>query len=208
MSLAYRISGYNRRRKWQLFLKRLRPSREDKILDAGFSEEEYSATDNFLEKNYAWQDNITALGIEEPIKFQKRYPAARVVKYDGKIFPFQDKEFNIVWSNAVLEHVGDHSAQRRFLREIKRVGQRAFITTPNRCFPIEVHTRTPFLHWLPKCWFDVYLNLTGRRWAAGDYMRLLSFSELKRLLAEAGIKDYQIIKNRLLGLTLDFVIVF
>jgi hypothetical protein len=25
-----------------------------------------------------------------------------------------------------------------------------FITTPNRSFPIEVHTRLPFVHWLPE----------------------------------------------------------
>jgi hypothetical protein len=33
--------------------------------------------------------------------------------------------------------------------EALRVGRRAFLTTPNRRFPIEVHTRLPFVHWLP-----------------------------------------------------------
>ncbi len=38
------------------------------------------------------------------------------------------------------------------LAECCRVAHRAaFVTTPNRWFPIEVHTRIPFVHWLPWC---------------------------------------------------------
>ncbi len=31
-----------------------------------------------------------------------------------------------------------------------RVGRGLWIQTPNRCFPIEPHYLTPFVHWLPK----------------------------------------------------------
>ena len=40
----------------------------------------------------------------------------------------------------MIEHVGGEEEQRRFVAEVLRVGRRAFITTPNRWFPIEVHT--------------------------------------------------------------------
>ena len=33
--------------------------------------------------------------------------------------------------------------------EALRVARRVFISTPNRAFPIEVHTRLPLVHWLP-----------------------------------------------------------
>lgn len=208
MTVAYRISGWNRARKWKIFLDKIKPTPTDKILDVGFTAEEYGGAENFLEKNYARPEMITALGVENPSKFQARYPMVRAVLYDGKKFPFDKREFAIAWSNAVVEHVGDRKAQARLIMEMKRVAGRCFLTTPNRLFPVEVHTRTPLLHWLPKKWFDAFLRLTGRKWAAGYYMNLLSEQDLRAVLAEAGIKKYEIICNRFFGLTMDFCVIF
>jgi len=91
MSFAYKISAFNRKRKWKTFLETLKPSSKDKILDIGFSEKEYSKTDNFLEKNYPYQKNIIALGIDKPVKFLKRYPKLKAVQYYGQKFPFKIK---------------------------------------------------------------------------------------------------------------------
>lgn len=207
MSIAYQISKYNRQRKYQEFLKYLTPRPEEKILDVGFTEEEYSNSDNFLEKNYPYQDKITALGMVEAKQFTERYPKIITVLYDGKKFPFTDKQFDIVWSNAVLEHVGSEADQIFFLKEIKRVGKQAFITTPNKNFPIEVHTRTPFLHFLPKRIFDSYLKFIGKTWATGSYMNLLTENKLRKLLKKADINNYKIIKNHFGGFILDLVVI-
>jgi hypothetical protein len=51
------------------------------------------------------------------------------------------------------------------------------------------------------------LRLLGKTWATGNYMNLLSLVELNKLLDAAGIKKYQIKENKLLGFTLDFVII-
>jgi SAM-dependent methyltransferase len=206
MSLAYRVSAFNRRRKWRRFLDRFQPTPDMRILDVGYSAEEYSTTDNFLEKHYRWPEQITALGIDPPEAFRERYPAVNVVQYDGSDFPFEDNEFDVCWSNAVVEHVGDHERQLKFLSEINRVSKSACVTTPNRFFPIEVHTRTPLLHYLPKSLFDSYLRLVGLDWAAGDYMHLLSRGHVKRLLAEAGVTNYEINQNRPGPFVVDFVI--
>ena len=83
----------------------------------------------------------------------------------------------------------------------------AFFTTPNRFFPFEVHTRVPLLHIiLPRKIFDSFLKLIGKKWATGDYMHLRSVSEIKKMLGEAGIQNYQIKRNRLFGFTLDIII--
>lgn len=208
MSFAYKVSKFNRERKWVLFKKYFPFNKENAILDIGFSDIEYSPTDNFIEKNYPYLERITALGIETPELFSQRYPEVKAVHYDGYIFPFEDKKFDICWSNAVIEHVGNREKQVLFLKEIKRTGHAAFLTTPNKNFPIEVHTRTPLLHFLPKKIFYKYLTLVGHKWATGDYMNLLSYKNIVSLLKDADIQEYEIIRNKLLFFTLDFVIVF
>ncbi|MBN1445128.1 MAG: class I SAM-dependent methyltransferase [Candidatus Omnitrophica bacterium] len=208
MSIAYKISAFNRKRKWKLFNTLYNPSPETKILDAGFGEYENSPVDNFLEKHYPYPHKITALGISEPREFSRRYPAVTAVRYNGGRFPFEDKSFDICWSNAVLEHVGSREQQLYFLKETARVAKSAFITTPNRYFPVEVHTKIPLLHYLPKRHFDSLMSLAGKKWAEGDSINLLSFGEIKKLLKDAGISEYKIISNRLFLFTLDFIICF
>lgn len=206
--IAYSFSGKNRRKKFDYFMQVFQPDETTRILDVGASEQEFSPTDNLLEKLYPYQNNLTVLGVDPFDQFCQRYPEAEVHVYDGRVFPFADNSFDICWSNAVIEHVGDRQRQLLFLQEIKRVARNAFITTPNKYFPVEVHTRTPFLHFLPKRVFDGYLRFVGKSWAAGDYMHLLSFSEIKRLLAESGIEHYHVQKNRMFGFTLDYMILF
>ncbi|HWP52672.1 MAG TPA: methyltransferase domain-containing protein [Pyrinomonadaceae bacterium] len=207
MSIADKISHYNRQRKWRTFTEIIRPSPDLKVLDVGYCNQETVETDNFIEKHYPHPRMLTALGTEAPTIFRDRYPEVNCIQYDGTTFPFRDGSFDVCWSNAVIEHVGDRAAQLRFLREISRVARRAFITTPNKFFPIEVHTRTPLLHLLPKPVFESYLRRIGKAWATGEYMNLLSLSELKQLLHQAGIHDFRILKNKLLGFTLDFVVI-
>ena len=74
----------------------------------------------------------------------------RAVRADGRELPFDDAAFDIGFSNAVVEHVaGGREGQRRFVHELCRVARRVFVTTPNRWFPLEVHTLLPLVHWLP-----------------------------------------------------------
>jgi SAM-dependent methyltransferase len=208
MSFAHKISKFNREKKWVLFKEYFPFTKERTILDIGFNDIEFSPVTNFLEKNYPYLEKITGLGIVAPKLFLERYPGVKAVQYDGYIFPFKDGEFDLCWSNAVIEHVGNRDKQLLLLKEIKRVGKAAFITTPNKNFPIEVHTRTPLLHFLPEKIFHQYLTLVGKSQFTGDYMNLLSYKNIVSLLKDAGIHDYKIIRNKLSVFTLDFVIIF
>ena len=207
MNIANKISHFNRKRKWNLFTENMSIDRTTKILDVGFAYIEYSNVDNFLELTYPYLQNITALGIMGKENFQKKFPLVKVVLYDGKTFPFDNDHFDICWSNAVIEHVGDFEKQIYFVKEMNRVAQHVFFTTPNKFFPIEVHTRTPLLHLLSKTLFEKYLGLTGKKWATGNYMNLLTKKQIIKILRSAKIDNYKIIRNRLLGFTLDFVII-
>lgn len=155
MSLADGVSLRSRKRKLRLFLDELRPTQETTVLDIGadelgFGEGEGCTTLNFFEELYPWPERITALGLHDGTSFRERYPEVTYVQGDALALPFADGEFDVVFSNAVIEHVGDRERQRRFVSEALRVGRRVFITTPNRWFPVELHTRLPLVHWLPE----------------------------------------------------------
>jgi len=152
--LVDQVSLRSRRRKLRLFLEELNPTAATSVLDVGadelaFGEGDGCGTLNFFEEHYPWPERITALGLQDGTGFRGRYPAIRYVQGDACALPFADGEFDIVFSNAVIEHVGGVERQRELVSEAIRVGRRVFITTPNRRFPIEVHTRLPLVHWLP-----------------------------------------------------------
>ena len=154
MRLVDQVSLRSRRRKLRLFLEELNPTAATSVLDVGadelaFGEGDGCGTLNFFEEHYPWPERITALGLQDGVGFRDRYPGIRYVQGDACALPFADGEFDIVFSNAVIEHVGGVERQRELVSEAIRVGRRVFITTPNRRFPIEVHTRLPLVHWLP-----------------------------------------------------------
>jgi hypothetical protein len=84
------------------------------------------------------------------------------VHADGRRLPFADGTFELGFSNAVVEHVaGGREGQRLFVNELCRVAGRVFVTTPNRFFPLEVHSLIPFAHWLPRPARDRLLRARG-----------------------------------------------
>jgi hypothetical protein len=60
-----------------------------------------------------------------------------------------------------------------------RVARRAFVTTPNRWFPLEVHTRLPLVHWLPDRVANRAYDLARKPWA--KEIRLLGPGALRDL---------------------------
>jgi SAM-dependent methyltransferase len=173
--LASRISLRSREQKLHLFLDLLAPGPETTVLDVGVTNAPFGggSTDNFFEARYPWPGQITAVGNTELDRFREAFPQVRAVRADGRRLPFADGEFDLGFSNAVVEHVdGGREGQRTFVHELARVAGRVFVTTPNRFFPIEVHTRLPFVHWLPAAarerairarGFDATLDLLGPR---------------------------------------------
>jgi hypothetical protein len=65
------------------------------------------------------------------------------------LLPFEDGQFDVVFSNSVIEHISNYGQQKLMAQEIQRVGRRYFVQTPNRAFPIEPHFVFPGFHWLP-----------------------------------------------------------
>jgi SAM-dependent methyltransferase len=175
MRLADTISLRSRERKLRLFLGELRPTSETSVLDVGadergFGDEDGCGTLNFFEERYPWPERITALGLHDGEGFRARYPRIHYVQGDACALPFADGEFDIVFSNAVIEHVGGREQQRALVSEAIRVGRRVFITTPNRRFPVEVHTRLPLVHWLPESLAHRVYRAAGKDFATDVHL--------------------------------------
>ena len=175
MRLADSISLRSRRRKLRLLLDELRPTATTSVLDVGADELGYGdgdgcATMNFFEESYPWPERITALGLHDGEGFRSRYPDIPYIQGDACALPFADGAFDVVFSNAVIEHVGGRGRQRQFVSEALRVGRRVFITTPNRRFPIEVHTRLPLVHWLPDAVSHPVYRAAGKEFATDVHL--------------------------------------
>ena len=55
------------------------------------------------------------------------------------------------------------------------------ITTPNRLYPIEFHTKIPLIHWFPKNLHRFILEISGLNFLSKEEnLNLLSKNELKK----------------------------
>ncbi len=91
---------------------------------------------------------------------------------------FADNQFDLVFSNSVIEHVGSLSDQQKMAREIARVGKRYVVQTPNYYFPIEPHFLFPFFQFLP-FWIRKFLV---KNFSLGWTQRVTSDEEAQTLV--------------------------
>lgn len=162
--VASQASLRSRERKLRLFLDLFQPGAGTTVVDVGVTDAPFGAgsTDNFFEALYPWPDRVTAVGPTGLDRFTAAFPRVTAVQADGRDLPFADGSFDLGFSNAVVEHVaGGREGQRRFVHELCRVAGRVFVTTPNRYFPLEVHSLLPFAHWLPRRARDPLLRARG-----------------------------------------------
>ncbi len=200
------LSLYFRRRRMRRFLREFRITSETRILDIGGTPDCWELIDE--------RPQVTLLNT--PRAKGDLRGAASWVAGDGRALPFRNGAFDIVFSNSVIEHVGDAASQERFAREVARVGCAYWVQTPNRWFPVEQHLLTPFVHWLPRAWqraivprFTVWsavvpVSPDRRKFYLEHYLsdvRLLSAGELQRLFPGA-----RLIRERVLGWTKSLIV--
>lgn len=180
------------------------------VLDVGVSGEvqlkKTLPTVNYFLKEYQFNsESYTGLGVQDLTGMEDLYPGKRFVQYPGGKFPFSDKEFDWVFSNAVIEHVGDDNAKRLFINEMVRVAKNVFFTTPNKYFPVESHTNVFFIHWNDRLFYSWCQKYRPRR--NKNNLHLLSFHRLQALLEDSSASSFSIYKNHLFGLPMHFTVV-
>ncbi len=178
------------------------------VLDVGVSGKSKMGLpgENFFLQNYRYDPRTyTGLGVQDLSGMEDLFPHKRFVQYPGGRFPFADKAFDWVFSNAVIEHVGSSGDMSLFLNEMMRVAVNVFFTTPNKYFFAESHTNVFFLHWHDELFYKWCRQ--KKPWATRKTLNLLSFSRLRNLLENSAASSYTIYKNRLVGIPMTFSII-
>jgi len=108
-----------------------------------------------------------------------------------KMTSFNARQFDIVFSNSVIEHLYSFENQAKMASECQRVGKHFFIQTPNKYFFMEPHYLLPYFQFVPKRiahWVLTSTRLSrGYKWSpnqATQYLeeiRLLSLKEFHEL---------------------------
>jgi SAM-dependent methyltransferase len=125
---------------------------------------------------------------------------------------FGDGEFDLVFSNSVIGHVGSFNDQMRMAKEVSRVGIRYLVQTPNHGFLVDWRTLVPCFHWLPvgvQAW-------CFQRTAVGSYPKAPSSQEacvwasrirnIRRDEIKKLFPDGKVINERAIGMTKSFLI--
>lgn len=147
-------------------------------------------------------------GLDVTVTILNLPPLEEKVHLDGKVrtmrgdatnmAAIRDKQFDVAFSNSVIEHVGTYYMQFAFAREVLRISRHFFVQTPNKYFVIEPHFIFPFWFLVPKTIKCFLLSYVGLGWhqrkndihvakAEVEQVRLMTFSELQYVFPRATI---------------------
>ncbi len=150
--------------------------------------------------------NITILNLPGIANehFASHHNIRYVVGDACNVAAYADRKFDIVFSNSVIEHVGDAERQAQFAHEVRRLGRGYWVQTPSKYFPIEAHTGMPFW-WFYSERLRQYLVSRWRlklpAWTEMiEATRVLKKEQLRKLFPQASIKT-----ERLLGISKSYI---
>src|SRR5262245_47928098 len=109
--LKARVAMRARARMYRRVLDFARPGRETRIVDVGATPDLGIAYGNFFERWYPHPDRVTVCSTEDCSALERAFPGLRFRLIRGDRLPFDDREFDLAVSFAVLEHVGSTAQQ-------------------------------------------------------------------------------------------------
>src|SRR5512133_1050695 len=142
------------------------PSKADRALDVGCQR-------GRLTDAWAQRTRMRWSGVDPKIEHDTKSPeGAELLPGSASEIPFPDEEFDCIVFANVYEHIEPQSRSQS-LAEMKRVLKPGGVIVgqlPNPWFPIESHSRLPFMGWLPMRLQKVYWQLAPVPWEHDFYV--------------------------------------
>jgi hypothetical protein len=202
IGLLYRalrpVQAIMRKRRMAIFMSHMKVREDATILDLGGQPMIWSSVNSRL--------NITILNLPG-IAFHEYASHHKITYREGdacNVSGYEDHSFDIVFSNSVIEHVGDDKKQLEFAREVMRLGRSYWVQTPSRCFPIEAHSGMPFWWLYPERLRQYFISRWRRKLPEWTEMiegtRVLELRQLQTLFPNATVTT-----ERVLGIPKSYV---
>jgi SAM-dependent methyltransferase len=153
---------------------------------SGFSVLDLGGTERFWTTAPVRPRSLTIVNITPVSTPTEADPEVLVGDATGDLALLGDRHFDLVFSNSVIEHVGGHRQRVAFAKNVQRLGERYWIQTPNRYFPVEPHWLFPGFQFLP---------LPTRAWLSAHW----PFGYVHSVDSTAGVWD--VLSTELIGTT-------
>ena len=165
--------------------------------------------ENIIFHHYKWKKNITGFSNQDCSILKKVFKESNFILGDARDIKLKDNSFDISFCSATIEHIGSYLNQKKLISELIRISKNnIFITTPNRNFPMDFHTKLPLVHLLPKSIHRKILSFFGLKYFAEEKnLNLLNTNEIKQICSELNIKNYKILYNKFLFLKSNIILI-
>lgn len=197
-----------RRRRFELFQRLIdRLPRPIRILDVG-------GTNLFWEQAQFTESNdfeITLLNLRAE---EQQHPNVKSFAGDATdLSGFDDRSFDVVFSNSVIEHLFTFGNQAKMASEVRRVASNYWVQTPNYWFPLEPHFHFVGWQWLPlavrvgilrrkRCGWRGPISDPDRARQAVSEVRLMTRQDLRQAFPSARIEA-----ERFMGMVKSWIVI-
>lgn len=199
LALKAPFSAAAREKRMQMFIDTMGIKGGERILDLGGTPEFWLDCPHSLDITI-----INLPGFNDPDP-QPTHHNLTLLEGDARnVEMFDDRAFDIAFSNSVIEHVGDENRQAEMARENARLGMGYWVQTPSIRFPVEAHNHMPFWWFWPKWLRDRTLRRWHRRfpeWAEMiEETRVIHRKDFEKMFP-----DGEIIVERKYGFTKSYI---
>lgn len=160
-------------------------------LDVGTTPDIQNESSNFIIKNLKLSLNYKAfsnLKIADSF-FSLSKIGSITDNFDNE--SIKNLKSDLVLASATIEHVGSHENQKKMIKNISLLTSKIFfITTPNKNYPIDFHSKLPLVNMLPNNIFRKILKFLNFDYLSREEnLNLLTQKDIKQFLHENNLYE-------------------
>ncbi len=195
-----RILASQQQEIYDRFIEHFPAAAETTVLNVGVNADLREHHQYFLESRYPYLEKVVACGLESDDYYGSLFPAAtykQVFSRPTTTVRGRQLRPGILQRRRRARRLTQRSVS--LCEDVLRVAKRAFFTTPNRWYPIDLHTLLPLLHYLPGRLYRPLYRLLGFEFFSREQnLNLLDRSSLASLVPRE--RPFEIRTHKFLGL--------